>query len=240
MTRRERHRKTSNSEFWLDDVGATVGAVVPVNPRTSRQLRSFGRWLQEIEPLGVLPLTLLFLVLCGLTPSEGHTADFVHMFDVMTALGLLLGSLLSFRNLTHRIHRLMRRDEERFERERLEEREREEEKERAEAETRERSLRVGPQATPTDSEEGHLPELQLPETPPPTVPAPQSTSRLAEARGISPAPRIRTDGGEGESSDDEFTRIELATPKTEKTARRTPASPTPKKEDKDKNIALLG
>ena len=237
VTRRVRHRKTSNSEFWLDDLGATVGAVVPINPRTSRQLRGFGRWLQEIEPLGVLPLTLLFLVLCGLTPSEGHTADFVHMFDVMTALGLLLGSLLSFRNLTHRIHRLMRRDEERFERERLEEREREEETQRlqleAEAEIRDRNLR-GPQATPTE-EEGHLPELQLPETPPPTVPAPQSTSRLAEARGISPAPRIVTDGGEGESSDDEFTRIELATPKTEKTARRTPASPTPKKEDKDKS-----
>ena len=220
-------KRAATSEFWLDDLGATVGSIVRINPRTSRQLRGFGRWLQEIEPLGVLPLTLLFLVLCGLTPSEGHTADFVHMFDVMTALGLLLSSLLSFRNLTHRIHRLMRRDEERFEREKQEEHERLEEerrmREEAEAEARERSVR----GADTPAEEG-LPEL--PETPPPTVPAPQSTSRLAEARGV-PAPRIKTDGSEG-SSDEEFTQIELATPKTEKTARRTPASPTPKKEVK--------
>ena len=114
-------KRAATSEFWLDDLGATVGSIVRINPRTSRQLRGFGRWLQEIEPLSVLPLTLLFLVLCGLTPSEGHTADFVHMFDVMTALGLLLSSLLSFRNLTHRIHKLIRRDEERFEREKISE-----------------------------------------------------------------------------------------------------------------------
>ena len=42
-----------------------------------------GGFLQGIEPLGFLPVTLVAIVLCGLTPSAGRPADLIHLLDIM-------------------------------------------------------------------------------------------------------------------------------------------------------------
>jgi hypothetical protein len=70
------------SRWWLDDLGRSVAAVISIQPGTVHLLRALGRFLQSIEPLGFLPVTLTAIVLCGLTPAHGRPADLMHLLDI--------------------------------------------------------------------------------------------------------------------------------------------------------------
>jgi hypothetical protein len=112
-------RSVRVSRWWLDDLGRSVASVINIQPHTFRMLRRLGRFLQSVEPLVLLPVTLVAIVLCGLTPAKGRPADFMHLIDILVALSLLIWSLVSFRNWAHSVHRAHVADQEQMRRVRL-------------------------------------------------------------------------------------------------------------------------
>ena len=91
--------------WWLDDLGGTVAAWAPVKPETVTLLRAFGRFIRGVDPLGLLPVTLVSVVLCGCTPARGRPADLLHLLDLAVAAFVLLTCLFRFRNVPRDVFR---------------------------------------------------------------------------------------------------------------------------------------